>query len=279
MTQVHPRPNPNLLKRGYSLLLFAYPKAYRSEYSHWMRQAFDDLSADAFQREGWTGLATFALNIAADTLVSAARERRAAGALNLFAALRAHFRALMLLGALCFALSGITYLQPGIQYIYVSIYRVFQHLFMLGFGLVGLGLIGASNYLPFTAKWLLRASGIACITSLAWIGMVTTLPQDSFLSSLWTVVMLVFMAQFWTLAAAGIATWGVKHHWGLLSVALGIGPHFYWTQLSGRGILVGPSWPDTVVFLAIGIGWALLALAIGRARPKVQQLETVFEFM
>lgn len=91
--------------------------------------------------------------------------------------------------------------------------------------------------------------------------------------------MLVFMAQFWTLAAAGIATWA-KHHWGLLSVALGIGPHFDWIELgSGRGILVGPSWPDTLVFLAIGIGWALLALALGRARPSLQQLETVFEFM
>lgn len=279
MTQVHPRPNLTLLQRCYSLLLLAYPKAYRSEYSHWMRQAFDDLSADAFRRQGWTGVATFVLNIAADTLVSAARERRAVGALNLFAALRAHFRSLLMVGALCFALSGITYLQPGIQYVYLGVYGSLEHVYIPGFLLTGLALLGVSSDLQPLPRRLLRVSGIMAIMTMVYVIANQFLSALQLSEALWGFFLLSFIAHFATLLVGGLAILRTKQSWGLYCVVLGSGPLLYWLGFAGRGILIGPSWPDTFALFSIALGWALLALALGRARPKVRQLENVFELL
>jgi len=61
--------------RIYDVLLALYPPAYRREYGWMMKQAFQDMSRDAYRNQGWLGLAKVWLIVSGDLATSAWCER------------------------------------------------------------------------------------------------------------------------------------------------------------------------------------------------------------
>lgn len=279
MTQVKQRPGLAPLQAGYAALLYLYPKAYRDEYGHWMQQAFGDLASATAAQEGYSGLLMLALRIMADTVISATRERYAAGHLKLSYFLKSHFRLLMLLGALQIALSGLAYFQLGIQYTYVSTYLFLQVLYIPGTLLISLGLIGISLVWKGAGRLPIGISGGSAVTFTALFMLYQVFPSLGEVGNLWYFLLFCLLVYLLALFVSGLRILRRDCRVGPILIFLALGQFLYWWGLGYRRIPIGPSWPDIIAFVAIGVGWLAVAFLFKPVRHYAEKSVDLFESM